>query len=190
MEYNPRVEIIPAKPKPRNKRVAIYARVSSNSAEQLNSLTNQISGLTRLAAANPTWLLVDIYIDIAPSKTGSNRKDFNRLISDCAAGKVDIVLTKNISRFGRDTVEVLTAVEKLVDVGVRVVFMAEGIDTEKDDYRLYISVHESCAQAENESRSDNIRMGLSFRAAEGTAGLYKRRLYGYDKTAEGRVGFK
>ncbi|MEG1615273.1 MAG: hypothetical protein RR343_07295, partial [Oscillospiraceae bacterium] len=59
MEYNPRVQIIPAKPKPRDKRVAIYARVSSNSAEQLNSLTAQISGLTRLTAVNPTWLLVD-----------------------------------------------------------------------------------------------------------------------------------
>lgn len=63
MEYNPRVQIIPAKSKPRGKRVAIYARVSSNSVEQLNSLTAQISGLTRLTAANPTWLLVDTYID-------------------------------------------------------------------------------------------------------------------------------
>lgn len=74
MEYNPRVQIIPAKPKPRDKRVAIYSRVSSNSVEQLNSLTAQISGLTRLTAANPTWLLADVYIDIASGKTGSNRK--------------------------------------------------------------------------------------------------------------------
>lgn len=77
MEYNPRVQIIPAKPKQRDKRVAIYARVSYNSVEQLNSLTAQISGLTRLTAANPNWLLVDTYIDIASSKTGSNRKEFN-----------------------------------------------------------------------------------------------------------------
>lgn len=94
MEYYPRVQIIPVKPKPRDKRVAIYARVSSNSAEQLNSLTTQISGLTRLTAANPTWLLVDTYIDIALSKTGSHRKEFNRLLADCTANKVDIVLTK------------------------------------------------------------------------------------------------
>lgn len=187
MEYNPRVQIIPAKPKPRNKRVAIYARVSSNSAEQLDSLTNQISGLTRFAAANPTWLLVDTYIDIASSKTGSNRKDFNRLISDCVAGKVDIVLTKNISRFGRDTVEVLTAVEKLVDAGVRVVFVTEGIDTEKDDYRLYISVHESCAQAENESRSENIKWGNKQRAANGTSKLYDRKCYGYTNDDDGKL---
>lgn len=125
--------------------MAIYARVSSNSAEHLNSLTTQISGLTRLTVANPTWLLVDTYIDIASRKTCSHRKEFNRLLADCTANKVEIVLTKNISRFGRDSVEVLTAVEKLVDAGVRVLFITEGIDTEKDDYRLYISVHESFA---------------------------------------------
>lgn len=187
MEYNPRVQIIPAKPKPRDKRVAIYARVSSNSVEQLNSLTAQISGLTRLTAANPTWLLVDTYIDIASSKTGSHRKEFNRLLADCTANKVDIVLTKNISRFGRDSVEVLTAVEKLVDAGVRVLFITEGIDTEKDDYRLYISVHESFAQAENETRSANIKWGNKQRAADGTSKLYDRKCYGYTNDENGKL---
>lgn len=187
MEYNPRVQIIPAKPKPRDKRVAIYARVSSNSVEQLNSLTIQISGLTRLTAANPTWLLVDTYIDIASSKTGSHRKEFNRLLANCTANKVDIVLTKNISRFGRDSVEVLTAVEKLVDAGVRVLFITEGIDTEKDDYRLYISVHESFAQAENETRSANIKWGNKQRAANGTSKLYDRKCYGYSNDEDGKL---
>lgn len=187
MEYNPRVQIIPAKPKQRDKRVAIYARVSSNSTEQLNSLTAQISGLTRLTAANPTWLLVDTYIDIASSKTGSHRKEFNRLLADCTANKADIVLTKNISRFGRDSVEVLTAVEKLVDAGVRVLFITEGIDTEKDDYRLYISVHESFAQAENETRSANIKWGNKQRAANGTSKLYDRKCYGYTNDIDGKL---
>ena len=77
MEYNPRVQIIPAKQKQRDKRVVIYAGVSSKSVEQLNSLTAQISGLTRLTAVDSTWLLVDTYIDIASSRTGSNRKEFN-----------------------------------------------------------------------------------------------------------------
>lgn len=74
-EYNPRVQIISAKPKLRDKRVANYARVSSNSTEQLNSLVALISGLTRLTAVNPTWLLVDTYIDIASSRTGSHKKE-------------------------------------------------------------------------------------------------------------------
>jgi site-specific DNA recombinase len=157
MEYNPRVQIIPAKPKPRDKQVAIYARVSSNSVEQLNSLTSQISGLIRLTTANPTWLLVDTYIDIASSKTGSHRKEFNRLLSDCTANKVDIVITKNVSRFGRDSLEILSALEQLRETNTRVIFETEEIDTDKTDSRLMISIIESFAQAENESRSDNIK---------------------------------
>ena len=150
-------------------------------------LKAQISGLTRLTAANPTWLLVDTYIDIASSKTGSHRKEFSRLLADCDANKVDIVLTKSISRFGRDSVEVLTVVGKLVDAGVKVLFVTEGIDTEKDDYRLYISVHESFAQAENETRSANIKWGNKQRAANGTSKLYDRKCYGYTNDKDGKL---
>lgn len=187
MEYNPRVQIIPAKPKQRDKRVAIYARVSSNSVEQLNSLTSQISGLTRLTAANPTWLLVDTYIDIASSKTGSNRKEFNRMLEDCTANKVDIVLTKSISRFGRDSLEILSALEQLRETNTRVIFETEEIDTEKTDSRLMISIIESFAQAENESRSDNIKWGNKQRAANGTSKLYDRKCYGYTKDENGKL---
>lgn len=187
MEYNPRVQIIPAKPKPRDKRVAIYARVSSNSAEQLNSLTAQISGLTRLTAANPTWLLVDTYIDIASSKTGSHRKEFNRLLADCTANKVDIVIIKSINRFGRDSLEVLSALEQLRKTNTRVIFEAEELDTEKTDSRLMISIIESFAQAENESRSDNIKWGNKQRAANGTSKLYDKKCYGYTNDKDGKL---
>lgn len=179
MKYNPRVQIIPAKPKPRDKRVAIYERVSSNSAEQLNSLTTQISGLTRLTATNPAWLLVDTYIDIASSKTGSHRKEFNRLLADCIVNKVDIVLTKSISRFGRDSLGILSALDQLRETNTCVIFETEEIDTEKTDSRLMISIIESFAQAENESRSDNIKWGNKQRAANGTSKLYDRKCYGY-----------
>lgn len=187
MEYNPRVHIIPAKPKPRDKRVAIYARVSSNSAEQLNSLTAQISGLTRLTAANPTWLLVDTYIDIASSKTGSHRKEFSRLLTDCTANKVDIVITKSVKRFGRDSLEILSALEQLRKTNTRVIFEAEELDTEKTDSRLMISIIESFAQAENESRSENIKWGNKQRAANGTSKLYDRKCYGYTNDVEGKL---
>lgn len=187
MEYNPRFQIIPAKPKPRDKRVAIYARVSSNSAEQLNSLTIQISGLTRLTAANPTWLLVDTYIDIASSKTGSHRKEFNRLLADCTANKVDIVLTKSIGRFGRDSLEILSALEQLRETNTRIIFETEEIDAEKTDSRLMISIIESFAQAENESRCDNIKWGNKQRAANGTSKLYDRKCYGYTNDENGKL---
>lgn len=178
MEYKPRVQIILAKSKPRDKRVAIYASVSSNSVEQLNSLTTQISGLTRLTAANPTWLLVDTYIDIASSKTGSHRKEFNRLLADCTANKVDIVLTKNISRFGWDSLEILSALQKLRETNTRVIFETEEIDTDKTDSRLMIFIIESFSQAENESRSDNIKWGNKQRATNGTSKLYDGKCYG------------
>lgn len=187
MEYNPRVHIIPAKPKPRDKRVAIYARVSSNSVEQLNSLTAQISGLTRLTAANPTWLLVDTYIDIASSKAGSHRKEFSRLLADCIAKKIDIMITKSVKRFGRDSLEILSALEQLRETNTRVIFEAEELDTEKTDSLLMISIIESFAQAENESRSENIKWGNKQRAANGTSKLYDRKCYGYTNDVEGKL---
>lgn len=140
--------------------MAICARVSSNSVEQLNSLTAQISGLTRLTAAIPTWLFVDTYIDIASSKTGSHRKEFNPLLAT-TANKVDIVLTKSISRFGRDSLEILSALGQLRETNTRVIFETEEIDTDKTDSRMIISVIGSFAQAENGSRSDNIKWAIS-----------------------------
>lgn len=116
-----KVHFIPPKPVKREKRVGIYCRVSSNSMEQLNSLTAQVSALTRLTASSPNWLLIDTYIDIALGKAKSNRKAFNRLIKDCEAKNIGIVITKNISRFGRDTVEVLEGLNKLRELGVRVI---------------------------------------------------------------------
>lgn len=88
----------------------------------MNSLSNHISRFVRIVSTVPRWLLVDAYIDIASSKTGSSRKEFNRLLEDCKSNKIDIVITKNISRFGRDTVEVLNAFHQLKAIGVRVIF--------------------------------------------------------------------
>ncbi len=119
MAGNKKVSYIPAKPPEREKRVGIYARVSTNSTDQLKSLTAQISALTRLTAANLRWLLVDVYIDIASSKTGSSRKEFTRMLNDCQSHDLEIIITKNISRFGRDTVEILEALSQLKLLGVR-----------------------------------------------------------------------
>lgn len=78
-----KIEYIPAKPPKREQRVGIYARVSTNSTDQLQSLTAQVSHLTRVIAANKKWLLVDVYMDIASSKTGSSRKELARMLKDC-----------------------------------------------------------------------------------------------------------
>lgn len=187
MTYNPKVHFIPAKPAKREKRVGIYCRVSTNDAEQLNSLSAQVSALTRLVASTPQWLLVDVYMDIASSKTGSSRREFNRMLEDCQSNKLEIIITKSISRFGRDTVETLEALRLMRDSGVRVIFEQENLDTVDTDSELMISIVESFAQAENESRSDNIKWGLKQRAATGTSKLYDRKCYGYGHDEDGKL---
>jgi len=167
MSKNPKVHFIPPKPPKREKRVGIYCRVSSNSFEQLKSLTAQVSALTRVTAATPQWLLVDVYMDIASGKTGSSRKEFSRMLEDCNSHNLDIILTKSISRFGRDTVDTLEALNQLKTLGVRVIFEQEDLDTANTDSDLMISIIEAIAQAENESRSDNIKWGIKQRAAQG-----------------------
>ena len=187
MAENKTIHYIPPLPPKREKRVGIYCRVSTNSMEQLKSLTAQISALVRLTAANPKWLLVDVYTDIASSKTGSSRKEFARMLQDCKSRDLQIILTKSISRFGRDTVEILDALNQLKLLGIRVIFEQEQLDTANTDSDLMISIIESIAQAENESRSDNIKWGIKQRAAQGTSKLYNRKCYGYVNASDGNL---
>ena len=155
--------------------------------EQLQSLTTQVSHLTRLTAAVPQWLLSDVYMDIATSKTGSSRKEFNRMLEDCKSHKLEIVITKDVSKFGRDTVEVLNAFNQLKALGVRVIFEGNSLDTANTNSDLMVSVIESIAQAENESRSENIKWGIKQRAAQGTSKLYDRKCYGYKHDENGHL---
>ena len=109
--------------------------------------------MTKLTATIPQWLLSDVYMDIATSKTGSSRKEFNRMLADRKSHKLEIVITKDVSRFGRDTVEVLDAFNQLKALNVRVIFEGNSLDTANTDSDLMVAVMESIAQAENESRS-------------------------------------
>lgn len=178
---------IPTKNDRLEKKVGIYCRVSTNEREQLYSLATQISALTRAVANVSQWRLADVFIDIASAKGEIPRREFERLLRECEAHNISVVLTKSISRFGRDTVETLSAINRLKAAGVRIIFEEENLDTDEVDSNLMISVMESLAQAENESRSENIRMGLAMRAANGTSGLYKRKLYGYVKNKDGEL---
>jgi len=187
MSDNKTIHFIPPLPPKLKKRVGIYCRVSTSSADQLKSLTAQVSALTRLTAANPKWLLVDVYIDIASSKTGSSRKEFSRMLQDCKSRDIEIILTKSISRFGRDTVEILDALNQLRVLGVRVIFEQEVLDTADTDNDLMISIIESIAQAENELRSDNIKWGIKQHAAQGTSKLYNRKCYRYNNDRDGNL---
>ena len=128
-----------------------------------------------------------MYTDIASSKTGSSRKEFSRMLQDCKPRDIEIILTKSIGRFGRDTVEILDALNQLRILGVRVIFEQEALDTADTDNDLMISIIESIAQAENESRSNNIKWGIKQRAAQGTSKLYNRKCYGYVNASDGSL---
>ena len=180
-----KVRVIPSNTNEPMKHVVIYARVSSNSMEQLDSLKAQISGLTKFVSGQRNWKLVDIHIDIASSKKGSARPAFHKMIEECKAGLTDIVVVKNISRLGRDTVEVLDAINTLRESQVRIIFKQEELDTLTVGSSLLISTIEACTQAENETRSANIKWGIKQRASNGSLGFYRRKCYGYVQDKNG-----
>ena len=180
-----KVRVIPANTNEPMKHVVIYARVSSNAMDQLESLKAQISGLTKFVSGHNNWKLVDIHIDIASAKKDSARPAFHQMIEECKAGLTDIVVVKSISRLGRDTVEVLDAINTLRDSQVRIIFKQEELDTLTVGSSLLISTIEACTQAENETRSDNIKWGIKQRASNGSLGFYRRKCYGYDKDENG-----
>lgn len=134
----------------------------------MDSLSAQVSGLTRLAAAHRTWFVADVFIDVASAKTGTTRSEFNRMIKECERGSIDIVLTKSLSRFGRDAKEGLEAIRKIRAAGKRIIFEKDKIDTEAVKNEILISIIEACDQAENDWRSENICLGLKYRAENGT----------------------
>lgn len=182
-----RVNYIPAVRSKIEKKVGIYCRVSANDMEQLNSLTAQISALTGHVATVDTWRLVDVYIDIASGKSKSPRKDFARMIEDGKKNKINIVITKSLSRFGRDTVDTLEALKVLRESDVRVIFELENLDSAEADSQLMISIVEALAQAENESRSENIKWGIKQKVEQGTSKLADRKCYGYDNDENGKL---
>lgn len=180
-----KVRVIPANTNEPMKHVVIYARVSSNTMDQLESLKAQVSGLTKFISGHNNWKLVDIHIDIASAKKDSSRPAFHQMIEECKAGLTDIVVVKSISRLGRDTVEVLDAINTLRESQVRIIFKQEELDTLAVGSSLLISTIEACTQAENETRSDNIKWGIKQRASNGSLGFYRRKCYGYDKDKNG-----
>ena len=120
-----------------------------------------------------------------PLKKGSARPAFHKMIEECKAGLTDIVVVKNISRLGRDTVEVLDAINTLRESQVRIIFKQVELDTLTVGSSLLISTIEACTQAENETRSANIKWGIKQRASNGSLGFYRRKCYGYDKDENG-----
>lgn len=142
-----------AKPK---LRVAAYCRVSTDSDEQATSYDAQVEHYTEFIQKNPEWEFAGIYADDGISGTNTKkREDFNRMIDDCEAGNIDMIITKSISRFARNTVDVLTIVRKLKKVNVPVYFENEQLYSFDKEAELAISLHGAIAQGESENKSEN-----------------------------------
>jgi DNA invertase Pin-like site-specific DNA recombinase len=162
-----KVTVIPADPRHAQKdirkqrlRVAPYCRVSTNSEEQLDSYQAQIEYYTERIAAQPEWTMVDMFADEGKTATSTKkRKDFLRMIKACEKGKVDLVITKSVSRFCRNTLDGLDYVRKLKRMGVGVFFEKENVNTLYMDNEMILTFMMSQAQAESESMSGNIRWG-------------------------------
>ena len=119
---NSNIYYIPAKSDRLEKKVGIYCRVSTNEKEQLYSLAAQVSALPRAVANVSQWLLADVFIDVASAKGDVPRREFERMLKECEEHNISVVLTKSISRFGRDTVDALSAINRLKTAGVRIIF--------------------------------------------------------------------
>lgn len=165
----PQVQVIqPIQQQPKRLRVAAYARVSSDSEDQLNSLAVQVDYYTHLIQENPNWEFAGIYTDEGITGTSTKRREqFNRLMDDCRAGLIDRVLVKSASRFARNTADALSSVRELKSLGVTVAFEKEGFDTETSNGEMLLSMICAVAQEESLSISQNMKWGIHKRMRAG-----------------------
>ena len=149
-------------------RVAAYCRVSTDSSDQLNSFAAQNTHYDELIKAHDRWRFVDIYADEGITGTSAKKRgDFQRLLNDCRKGKIDKILVKSISRFARNTSECLEAIRELKSLGISVFFEEHNIDTKMVAGEMLMAVLASCAQAESESISKNMRWSYQKRMESG-----------------------
>lgn len=149
-------------------RVAAYARVSSDSADQRNSYLAQVDYYTRHIAENPDWELADIYADEGISGLDTQkREEFNRMMADCRAGKVDRILVKSVSRFARNTRDTLRFMRELTRLGVTIQFEKENVDTSKLSSEQVAAIYAAFAQMESTNHSSNMRTSVRMRMEQG-----------------------
>jgi len=180
-----KVSLIPAAVRP-FKRVAIYCRVSTTHESQDESLDIQIQTLKQYVAFNSKWNLYDVYSD---KDSGGNvaRHGFQKMIFDCYENRIDIVLVKTISRFARDTVDLLETVSRLKGLGVEIIFHQENLRTSETDNDILISALSAIAQAESESTGEAIKWGLKRGFISGKSKLYSRKCFGYKHNEDGEL---
>ena len=148
-------------PAPKLLRVAAYARVSVAAEKNLHSLHEQVSYYKGLICTNPAWVFAGVFVDEGISGTSSTkRQGFKELMDKARLGEIDLIYTKSISRWGRNTLDVLNTVRELKALGVGVVFERERIDTRQSEGELLLTLLASFAQEESRSLSENVKWAI------------------------------
>lgn len=168
------------------RRVAAYARVSTDSEEQLTSYEAQVDYYTKYIKDREDWDFVKVYTDEGISATNTKyREGFNEMVADALAGRIDLIVTKSVSRFARNTVDSLSTVRKLKEKGVEVFFEKENIYTFDGKGELLITIMSSLAQEESRSISENVTWGQRKRFADGKVSMPYKQFLGYEKGEDG-----
>ena len=191
------ITVIPARPnrtslaenlESKKKRVAAYCRVSTDQEEQLSSYEAQVNYYTTYIEKQPDYECAGIYADEGISGTSTKKRDqFNKMIADCKAGKIDMIITKSISRFARNTLDCLNFVRQLKDLKIGVTFEKENIDTLDSKGEVLLSILSSLAQDESRSISENSTWGIRRRFEQGKLHINHTKFLGYDKNKDGNL---
>ena len=195
MESSRNVTVLPARPRRTREvsdkqklRVAAYCRVSTDSDEQATSYEVQIEHYTSYIQANPEWKLAGVYADDGITGTNTKmREQFNKMIADCMDGKIDMIITKSISRFARNTLDCLKYIRKLKEQDIPVFFEKENINSMDAKGEVMLTIMASLAQQESQSLSQNVKLGIQYRYQQGEVQVNHNRFLGYTKDENKRL---
>ncbi len=168
-------------------RVALYCRVSTQMERQLNSLSAQMDFQRQDILDHPLWEYIDTYTDIGSGRSINSRPGFKRLMTDCEAGRIDLIYTKSISRLGRNCVDFLIVLRRLKELGVDVYFQNEGIFLSNESSELILSLHAALAQAESENKSTDICWGIRKSTTNPDSPAFSIPCFGYIRNEDNKL---
>lgn len=173
---------------PQKKKMAAYCRVSTDQLEQLSSYEAQVNYYSNFIENHPDYEMAGIYADEGISGTNTKKREqFNKMIKDCKAGKIDMIITKSISRFARNTLDCLNYIRELKEFGVGVIFEKESINTLDSKGEVLITILASLAQDESRSISENCTWGIRRQFEQGKVRVNHKKFLGYDKDEDGEL---
>ena len=185
-----KITVIPAHtlpPLPRPKRVAAYCRVSTTQEIQYHSLEAQREYYSKYIDSKIDWIFVGIYADQASGRHNLRMKEFQRMMADCRAGKIDYIIVKSISRLGRNTLQFLNTCSELIQLNIDVYFQTENLHIRDPQAIRMLTIYASLYQNESESKSHNVRWGNIVRFMDGSSKFFDRSCYGYKNGGDGAL---